>query len=243
MSDSLLHAAYVIAMTIGALTFALMSRRPRGVPGYEYLIAFAIPVWSGAAYLAMTFGQGKTEAFGQTAHWARYVDWVVTTPLLLLALAFTALHETKDKGRHATLVAGLLAADVFMILTGLVADLSPYPLRYLWYALGCAALLVILAVVWGPLRRVAESSSPGLGRVYRRVAGLLAVLWIGYPLFWIIGPSGLRLIEQSTETALFVVWPIMSKVGWSLVDLVSLRSLHAPDGAPAARGSLATAVG
>jgi bacteriorhodopsin len=81
-----------------------------------------------------------------------------------------------------------------MILTGLVADLSPYPLRYLWYALGCAALLVILAVVWGPLRRIAESSSPGLGRVYRRVAGLLAVLWIGYPLFWIIGPSGLRLI-------------------------------------------------
>ena len=229
MTDSLLHAVYVIAMTLGALTFALMSRRPRGVPGYEYLIAFIIPVWSGAAYLAMVFGQGKTEAFGQVAHWARYVDWVVTTPLLLLALAFTALHEHADKRRHTTLVAGLLAADVFMILTGLVADLSPYPLRYLWYLLGCAALVVVLSIVWGPLRRVAEASSPELGRVYRRVAGLLAVLWIGYPLFWILGPSGVRLIEQSTETALFVVWPILSKVGWSLFDLTSLRALHAAD--------------
>lgn len=235
MSDSLLHAAYVVAMALGALTIALLSRRPRGVPGYEYLIAFVIPVWSGAAYLAMVFGQGKSEAFGQTAHWARYVDWVVTTPLLLLGLAFTALHETRDKGQHATLVAGLLAADVFMILTGLVADFSPYPLRYLWYALGCAALVVILRVVWGPLRHIAEASSPALGRVYRRVAGLLAVLWIGYPLFWILGPSGVRVISQSTETLLFVVWPILSKVGWSLVDLTSLRALHAPD-APDAPG-------
>ncbi|HZF66541.1 MAG TPA: bacteriorhodopsin [Gemmatirosa sp.] len=197
------------------------------MPAYEYLIAFIVPVWSGAAYLAMVFGQGKTEAYGQTAHWARYVDWVVSTPLLLLALAFTALHQTREKGRHATLVAGLLAADVFMILTGLVADLSPYPLRYVWYLLGCAALVVILAVVWGPLRRIAEASSPELGRVYRRVAGLLAVLWIGYPLFWILGPSGLRVIGQSTETLLFVVWPILSKVGWSLVDLTSLRALNA----------------
>ena len=229
MSDSLLHAVYVGAMALGALTFALMSRRPRGVPGYEYLIAFMIPVWSGAAYLAMVFGQGKTEAYGQVAHWARYVDWVVTTPLLLLALAFTALHETKDKKRHVTLLVGLVAADVFMILTGLVADLSPYPLRYLWYALGCAALVVILAIVWGPLRRIAEASSPELGAVYRRVAGLLAVLWIGYPLFWILGPSGVRVIDQSTETLLFVVWPILSKVGWSLVDLASLRTLHAPN--------------
>jgi bacteriorhodopsin len=98
MSDSLLHAAYVIAMAIGALTFALMSRRPRGVPGYEYLIAFAIPVWSGAAYLAMTFGQGKTEAFGQTAHWARYVDWVVTTPLLLLASRSRRCTRPRTRG-------------------------------------------------------------------------------------------------------------------------------------------------
>lgn len=227
MTDALLHAVYVGAMAIGACLFALMSRRPQGVPGYEYLIAFIIPVWSGAAYLAMVFGLGKTEVYGQTAHWARYVDWVVTTPLLLLALAFTALNQTRDKARHATLVAGLLAADVFMIVTGLVADFSPYPLRYLWYLLGCAALVVILAIVWGPLRRIAEGSSPELGAVYRRVAGLLAVLWIGYPLFWILGPSGVRVISQSAETMLFVVWPILSKVGWSLVDLASLRALHA----------------
>ena len=229
MSDSLLHAIYVGAMTLGAITFAIMSRRPRGVPGYEYLIAFMIPVWSGAAYLAMVFGQGKTEAYGQVAHWARYVDWIVTTPLLLLALAFTALARTPDKRPHVTLLVGLVAADVFMILTGLVADLSPYPLRYLWYGLGCAALAVILAIVWGPLRRIAESSSPALGRVYRKVAGVLAVLWIGYPVFWLLGPSGIRAIDQSTETALFVVWPILSKVGWSLLDLTSLRSLNDPN--------------
>ncbi|MCU0627340.1 MAG: bacteriorhodopsin, partial [Gemmatimonadaceae bacterium] len=173
MYESYLTAFYVLAMAAGALTFTLLARRPRGVPHYEYMIAIMIPVWSGAAYLAMVFDQGKSEAFGQVAYWARYVDWVVTTPLLLLALAFTALHETADKKPFIPLLVGLVAADVFMILTGLVADLSPYPLRYLWYVLGCAALVIVFSIIWGPLRRVADASSPGLSRVYRRVVTTL----------------------------------------------------------------------
>nr|MCU0649825.1 bacteriorhodopsin [Gemmatimonadaceae bacterium] len=52
------------------------------------------------------------------------------------------------------------------------------------------------------------------------------LLWIGYPLFWILGPSGVGAISQTVETTLFVVWPILSKVGWSLMDLLSLRALH-----------------
>jgi len=36
--------------------------------------------------------QGKLEVAGQLTHYARYVDWMVTTPLLLLALSWTAMH-------------------------------------------------------------------------------------------------------------------------------------------------------
>lgn len=235
-TQSLLHAVYVGAMLLGALYFFVLSRSPRGVPVYEYAIAMAIPLWSGAAYLAMTFGQGKIPIAGQITHYARYIDWVVTTPLLLLALSFTALHEHESRHTHHTLIAVLIGADVFMILSGLVADLSPYPLRYMWYALGCVALAAIFTIIWGPLRRVAEGNSPGVARVYRRVAGLLTVLWVGYPTFWLVGPSGMRLVDQTTETFLFVALPILSKVGWSIVDLHSLRGLHAPGEQPKGEG-------
>ena len=40
-------------MAIGALYFASLGTKPRGVPKQEYLVAIFIPVWSGLAYMAM----------------------------------------------------------------------------------------------------------------------------------------------------------------------------------------------
>lgn len=35
--------------------------------------------------------QGKLEVAGQLTHFVRYANWIVTTPLLLLALSWTAM--------------------------------------------------------------------------------------------------------------------------------------------------------
>jgi bacteriorhodopsin len=233
--ESTLYWIYVAAMAIGAITFVVMSRDPRGVPKYEYLIATFIPVWSGLAYLSLALDQAKIEVDGQITHYARYLDWVVTTPLLLLALALTAMHHVS---KNKTLIAALMGADVIMILTGLVADLSPTPLRYLWYTLGVAAFLVILYLIWVPLKAIADGQGPELAAIFRRVAGLLTVLWIGYPTVWLLGPSGLGVIGPIADTALFVFIPIVSKVVWSFVDLTSLRNLKdTRDDRPIAAGA------
>lgn len=232
--ETFIHAFYIAVMVGGALLFVSWSRDPRGVPQYEYLIATFIPVWSGAAALALAFGQGKVEVAGQITYYARYLDWVVTTPLLLLALALTAMfRQEKDK----TLIAALIAADVFMILTGLIADLSPAPARFVWYGLGVVAFLVILWLIWVPLRAQSERGGAELAALFRRAAGLLTALWVAYPTIWLLGPSGLGVLSQTLDTLLFVLVPIVSKVGWSIVDLSGLRSLHgrkAPQSARAA---------
>lgn len=222
-----LHWMYVAFMALGVLIFAWWMARPKGVPYYEYAIAIAIPLWSGAAYMAIALGYGQVEIAGHTVYYARYLDWVVTTPLLLLALALTAMfYLPKDK----TLIASLMGADAFMILCGLVADLTLGVTRYIYYGLGCAAFLLILWLIWVPLRAKARSQGPELSRIFDRVAGLLTVLWIGYPTVWILGPSGLELISQELDVLLFVTLPIVSKVGWSLVDLSHLRSLSEKKG-------------
>lgn len=221
--ETLMNSIYVLAMAAGALLFVAWSRNPRGVPQYEYLIATFIPVWSGAAYLAMAFDQGKLAVDGQITYYARYLDWVVTTPLLLLALALTAMYRIK---KDKTLIAALLGADIFMILTGLIADLSPTPVRYVWYGLGVAAFLVIVYLIWVPLKAKADSQGPEIGAIFRRVATLLSVLWVAYPVVWILGPSGIGVLNQTLDTLLFTLVPILSKVGWSIVDLSSLRALE-----------------
>lgn len=223
MDEATLHWIYVGVMALGALLFFVWSQNPRGVPRYEYLIALFIPIWSATAYMAMAMGQGKIEVDGQITYVARYLDWVITTPLLLLALALTAMHK---QPRNYTTIAGIMAADAFMIVCGLLADLSEGTPRYIWYGLGVLAFLVVLYLVWVTLRQeAANNPDPRIAGIYNRLAAYLTVFWIGYPLVWLIGPSGLGIVSQSVDTVLFIVLPIFSKVGFSIFDLWQLRGL------------------
>lgn len=218
-----LHWVYVACMAAGVLYFWFLSRDPRGVPRYEYLTALMIALVSGTVYMAVALGYGKTVVGGTEVYYARYLDWVVTTPLLLLALAWTAMYRSSHKDK--TLIAALMGTDVFMILTGLVADLTTGPARFVYYTVSVVAFGVIQAMIWGPLRRIAAAHGADLSRVYGRVAGLMTVLWILYPTFWMLGPSGIGAISQAASTMGFIFTPIVSKVVWSIVDLHSLRAL------------------
>ena len=222
--SSALHFVYVACMAGGALLFFVWMQNPKGVPRWEYIVAITIPVWSGLAYLAMAFGYGTAEVAGQTTYWARYADWVVTTPLLLVALWMTATTRAVKKEHVPTLVT-IVVADVVMILCGLIADLSEGTPRLVFYLVGVAALAVIFGVVWGPLRRVAQAQGDEVGGAYTTVAAYLALFWIGYPLTWLLGPSGLGVLSQPVDTALFVLLPVFSKVGFSILDLSLLRKM------------------
>lgn len=234
MTESIWQGIYIACMALGALLFIAWSRQPRGVPASEYLIATAIPVWSGLAYLAFLLGQGTVEVAGQTTYYARYIDWAVTTPLLLTALALTAMFRQAKK--NYTLIGALIFSDLVMIGSGLVADLSTGSARTVWFLCGVVAFLIVLGLIWGPVRALAAAGGADLKGVYDRSAGFLTVLWVAYPTIWALGPSGLGVLSQPVETALFVVVPVLSKVGFSIVDLSGLRGLR-----PAEVGRAATA--
>ena len=221
--DSILYTIYVACMAGGALLFITWSRDPKGVPKWEYLVAAFIPIWSGLAYLTMGLGYGTVEVAGQTTYWARYADWIVTTPLLLVALWMTATTQ-QEKRPHVPTLITIVAADVVMILSGLIADLTAGTARYVFYAVGVVALLVVFWTAFTSLRRIAHQD-PEVGKIYDRVATYLALFWIGYPLTWILGPSGLGVVSQPVDTALFILLPIFSKVGFSILDLGLLRNL------------------
>src|SRR5450432_879843 len=70
--------------------------------------------------------------------WARYVDWSVTTPLLLLDLAFLA-------GLNGADIIVAIVADVIMILTGLFAAFgSTKTQKWGYYAMGCVAYIIVV---------------------------------------------------------------------------------------------------
>ncbi|MEU4566796.1 bacteriorhodopsin [Micromonospora sp. NPDC023956] len=215
---------YIAAMAGGVVLFARWRANPRGVPLSEYRVAIAIPLWSGSWYLVMALGGGRTEVAGHLLYWARYVDWVVTAPLLLVALTLTATHSLP--GRCWGLMSALIGTTVVVIISGLAAELtSDANTRYTLYTVGVLAFLAVYGLIWGPLHAHVRRQPKEIVEVYREAALLLSALWVGYPLLWLIGPTGVGLIGSSTTSLLFVVLSILSKVGWSIVDLGRLRSL------------------
>jgi bacteriorhodopsin len=209
-------------MFASAVAILLMARNPKGVPQYKYLIHTFVVVWSGLAYSAIAFGQGTVEIGGETVYFARYVDWVVSTPLLLLSLVLTGKYTLKLEG---SITAGLLGSQVIMILTGLVADLSPAENRWYWYIAGCVALLVVYRLMWKELYEKAKIQGPELTQAYKASAIFLSVQWLLYPLVWALGAPGLGLFGELLTSVLFIILPIVSKAGFAFFNLSKLRGL------------------
>lgn len=95
-----------------------------------------------------------------------------------------------------------MGTQVIVIATRLIADLSERDwVRYLWHICGVAAFLVVLWGIWSPLRVKTRLQSGKLARFFDRLVTYFTVLWIGYPIVWILGRlAGVFLIKRSTHS-------------------------------------------
>ena len=109
-------------------------------------------------------------------YWARYVDWSVTTPLLLLDLCLLA-----GLGGANILVA--IVADIIMILTGLFAafTVEEGP-KWGWYAMACIAYLVVVYQLAFNGRGVVQNKDKKTATFFSAIAGFTLILWTIYPM-------------------------------------------------------------
>ena len=110
-------------------------------------------------------------------YWARYIDWSVTTPLLLLDLALLA-------GLSGANILVAIVADVIMILTGLFAafEVREGP-KWGWYAMACIAYLVVVYQLAVNGRGVVANRDKKTATFFSAIAGFTLVLWTVYPMF------------------------------------------------------------
>ena len=179
-----------------------------------YAINIFVTTIAFSMYFSMATGFGVANvslAGGEELpiYWARYTDWLFTTPLLLLDIALLA---NADRETIYTLV-GL---DVFMIATGLIGAFAAQPVyRIGWWGISTAALLVLLYVLAQTLSAAAANQSESARSLTNTLKNMLIVLWLAYPVVWILGTEGtLEIIGLYEETALFMVLDLTAKVGY-----------------------------
>ncbi len=212
-------------MTIGALSFLLLGRKARDEGRDLVLITFFVAFVAATAYLAMALGQGVVDIDGREVFYARYIDWIITTPLLLLDLAILA-------GVGRVLTSWLLGLNVYMIATGLIAGLTPGGERYIWFAVSTVAFIGILYLIVGRFLAIARARGPEVARLFYRLAALTAVLWTAYPVVWLLGTEGTGAISLTAEVGVFMVLDLSAKIGFGFLLLANRKVLHAEEAPP-----------
>jgi bacteriorhodopsin len=203
-----------------------------------YIVTIFIPAIAAVSYFAMATGYGLIEVdvtgLGTLdIYWARYADWLFTTPLLLLDLGLLA-------GADRNTIYTLIGLDVFMIGTGLVGALATEGqlFRIVWWAISTGALIALLYFLLGEMTEQAAKQPGDVGALFGRLRNLTALLWAIYPVVWVLGTeSGLAIIPLGVETAAFMMLDLAAKVGFGFLLLRSRSVLSAAS----SRGAAAVA--
>lgn len=213
-----------IGMAAGSFIIALIGTTLRKEDRHHAALAVIITAIAATAYYAMANNIGDLSIAGNTFQSARYIDWLVTTPLLLMSLVLVGLpRKAKNRG---WILMSLIFADVYMIVTGFIASIVSTDTKWMWYTLSSAALVVIAYFLYGSiLSEVRKTADAKVSRLYTGLALYLSALWLAYPILWLLGTTGQGKIDFKTENAIYAILDLAAKVVFGLLLVYNIKVL------------------
>ncbi|KAJ5707860.1 hypothetical protein N7488_007661 [Penicillium malachiteum] len=210
-----------VLMGISSLAFySLGSTKPLSKRVYHTLSALITTI-SFITYLALATGQGRdwlwfevvtkhkhvpdvTDVVVREILWLRYVNWALSTPLLLTNFA---------------LISGLPGAHLFsaivsnwvMLAAGIFGSYAGHtPARWAWLTLACIAYLTTLHHAGFHAQRAAQGKDALLTRFFGAFSGSAFVVFALFPITLAAGPLALKL-SPDVETVLFAIQDIFTQ--------------------------------
>ncbi len=167
---------------------------------------------------------------GESPTFFRYVDWILTVPLMCVEFYLI----TKKAGAKTGLLWKLIAASLVMLLTGYIGEVLDRDSSVLWGFISGVAYFYIVYLIWfGEVAKLAQNAGPQVAKATKVLAWFVLVGWAIYPLGYILGtPGGLfgmQLVSDATAAgkAMDIVYNIadaINKIGFGLVIYVLSRN-------------------
>ena len=167
--------------------------------------------------------RGYNLATGDSPTFFRYVDWILTVPLMCVEFYLI----TKKAGAKVALLWKLIFASLVMLVTGYFGETIDRDNSVLWGVISGAAYFYIAYLVWfGEVAKLAQNAGPNVAKATRILAWFVLVGWAIYPLGYILGtPGGLfgmKLVADpaAASHAMDIVYNIadaINKIGFGLV--------------------------
>lgn len=183
---------------------------------------------STVSYFAMASDLGFTVTPTEFSHhtpagtlrqiwWVRYVDWILSGPLLLLTLLLITGKNLSD------ICTTLFMFDVLW-LGLLVGGLVRSTYKWGFYVFGVAGLIYTWVALLGPSRASAARIGTDYGRVFLGSSLYLSILFLLYPIAWGCADGG-NVISVTSEFIWYGILDVLAKPFFLLYHMFALRTL------------------
>jgi len=195
----------------------------------RYLLLVAIPGIAVVAYGLMALGFGAFQTESHTVYVIRYADWLLTTPINVLYLGLLAGAARDD-------IAKLVGLQALTIVFGFAGAVTASPISYGLFALGAACFAGVVYLLY---RDIADAAAATLSDIehglYETLRNFLVVLWLVYPVLWLLGQAGIGLVDVETSALVITYLDVVTKVGFGIIALygqTTLTSVAGQDATP-----------
>jgi len=225
--------ACMLASALGTTIWAMML--PVGKRAFHW-IGVALLFTASIAYFSMASDLGATPVYVEFVRYksdlftdrsvnpytrsiwyARYIDWTITTPLLLMELLLAT-------GLPLSEIMIIIFMDLFMIIGGLIGALVPSVYKWGYFTGACIAQFFIAYQLLFPGRKAANAISSHNGHQYMVNTIILLVLWFLYPVAWGLADGG-NVISTDGEMIFYGILDLLAKPVFLFVHLFTLSAI------------------
>ena len=158
----------------------------------------------------------------------RYIDWLITVPLLVLEIPLLLNLGKRSGGLFRILV----GASLVMLITAWIAEVSPIGGTAWWsfYIVSCLAWFYIVFVLYTKVNDQMKTQPPSIVASLKTIRLFILIGWTIYPVGFLMalaGPQG-----ESVREICYNIADVINKVFFGLVCYQGIKAL-AQDGGEA----------
>ncbi len=172
--------------------------------------------------MAMTQNEDGTWEIGKLAAFPtayRYIDWLITVPLMVLE--FPLLLNLGKKGKP--LFWGLGALSLGMLVTAWIAEVSPLNSGSWWgfYLVSCVCWLVMVGMLYGAVTKAAAHLPTDFQSHLGTMKAFILIGWVIYPIGFLLALTG----NESIREIAYNIADVINKVGFGVACVIAAKCL------------------
>ena len=155
-------------------------------------------------------------AFGESPTFFRYVDWVLTVPLMCLEFYLIL----KVAGAKTSLLWKMIGYSLVMLVTGYFGEAVDPGNAAMWGLVSGLAYFIIVYEIWmGEAAKLAKAAGGAVLDAHKILCWFVLVGWAIYPLGYMLGTEGwyTSMLGKGNVDIAYNIADAINKIGFGLV--------------------------